>query len=96
MPLVIYERRHSPHGCVRIHDDCIARTEADRASVLLEQQHAAYSALEVLIDQLGVEGVKQLLARACPDSPLREEVQRIRANYSASGGRDWTAPVVVV
>lgn len=94
--MVIYERRHSPNGCVRIHDDCIVRTEAEREAVLREQQRAAMAALEILVDQLGVDGVEKLLAQNCPDSPLRESVQKIKSEFRLRDDGEWIAPVLVV
>lgn len=86
---VIYERWHSPYGCVRIHDDCLPRTEAERQARRREMQQTVQRVLGTMIDQHGAEGAEQLLK----DSPYNpdnwtaeelaryEEVQRIRTAW---------------
>ena len=92
--MVIYERQHSPHGRVRIHDDCIARSPEQRAAIQLEQHRAVVRALDVLVEQLGEDAVRSLLERASVDTPLRAEVQQIKKEWAHCDGA-WTAPVVV-
>lgn len=82
---VIYERQHSPHGKIIIHDDCLPRNAREQQTRQREVRRAVVRALDGMIARNGMEGTREML-EASPYNPANwtaEEVARYRAAQQA-------------
>ena len=83
---IIYERQHSPHGRIIIHDDCLPRTAMEHQARQREVQRAVVQALDGMIARHGVDGAREMLEASqynpanwtAEELARHEEAQRAR------------------
>lgn len=75
---IIYERQHSPHGRIIIHDDCLPRSAQQQQERQRDVQRAVLHALDSMVARHGAEAALQMLISSPhnPDNWTAEELMR--------------------